>query len=268
MINAKLNLGLFLVVLLTSGTNCQFPGCPTEPPCPRYVVYEHYDYRLAYCSPHIPCYDSPYPTCVYNSGWQYWCFEKEDGKIVPRPVYTHLDPKFEELRKSDDESYKDTNYTSSYSGTTQDFNDNNNAGPASGMTLYTKSVLGNTFVCSGITTIYNSNIPPRNDTFHGVRSNSVKSISSNTNSPYVHRMTGYKGRGSKADFISGLKVEWTSGGSSGTIICGPENTNGLYPFDLTPSGCGSCKLYNVRGEVDQNDGGYIRDLKLTWQCDV
>jgi len=267
MINAKLNLGVFLVVLLTSGSNCQAPGCPPDSTCPRYVVYDNWDYRLAYCSPYIPCYDSPFPTCVYNSGWQYWCFEKEDGKIVPRPVFTHLDPKFEEFRKSDANSYEYTNYTSSYSGTTQDFNDNNNDGPASGMVLYTKSVLGNTFVCSGINTTYNSR--PRSDTFHGVQSSSVHSFYSDNNSPYVYKMTGYKGRGSSANFISGLTVDWTSGNSQGTIFCGPQNTNGLTSVDLTPPvGCGSCKLYQVAGEVDQNDGGFIRDLKLTWQCDL
>ena len=95
----------------------------------------------------------------------------------------------------------------------------------------------------------------------------VQSFSSNNNSPYVYRMTGYKGRGTRAAFISGLKVDYVSGNSQGTIFCGPQNTNGLTSVNLTPWWRGSCKLYQVAGEVDQNDGGFIRELTLTWQCD-
>merc|ERR1719234_2112372 len=103
MINAKIILGLFLVVFLTSGIDCDdhgHPGCPPDHPCPPYVVYKNWEYRFAYCSKYIPCHDSPYPTCVFNSGWQYWCFEKEDGKLVPVPVIPYLDDQFKEIQNS------------------------------------------------------------------------------------------------------------------------------------------------------------------------
>merc|ERR1712172_344916 len=107
--------------------------------------------------------------------------------VLIQPVSTILDDKFIEIQTSvPKDSFQTTNYTSTYDGTKTPFDDRNNDGPATGMILYTKSVLGNTFVCSGIDTTYNSK--PRNDTFHGVSSKSSQSLSANNNTPFIYRM--------------------------------------------------------------------------------
>lgn len=183
---------------------------------------------------------------------------------MPVPVIPYLDDKFIEIQNSGNR-LQTTNYTSTYAGNTNTFNDNNGAGQVTGMLLWTKPEGGNTLVCSGLLTTYNGY--PRNDTYHGAPTNMVSSFERNDNTPRVYRIIGFKDRGANLAFISGLKVDWTSGRDSGSIVCGPTHPeHRLERVDLTPRHHGSCMLYNVAGTVDNTDGGLIRSLDLSWDC--
>ena len=105
----KFFLSLFLVFLLTLGSFSDDhetpPGCPSNHTCPSYVTYKGYDYRVAFCSKWTPCWNSPFPTCVFSSGWQYWCFQKGiDGELYPDPVYPHLDRTFIDIQHGKEDS--------------------------------------------------------------------------------------------------------------------------------------------------------------------
>jgi len=266
MINAKLSPGLFLVVLLTSGANCDDhsppPGCASNYTCPPYVIYDYWDYRLAYCSKYTPCLTGPIPNCVYESGWQYWCFESEDGKLKPVPVYTHLDDGFQEIRTKSPSTTQQTNYTSTYAGITNQFNDNNFQGVATGMTLWTKSISGTMQACSAISTTYDLTV--RNDTTHGATKNNFpSSFKGTSNTASIYRVTGFKD--DKSIYIVGLKVDYRiDPKKTGSISCGNTDATGV---NLNPVRHGACMLKNLNGNVDSVDGGLIRELTFTWLCD-
>jgi len=268
MMTTKFFLSLFLVFLSTPGSISDDheipPGCPSNYTCPSYVNYKGYDYRIAFCSKWIPCWNSPFPTCVYSSGWQYWCFEKGTEGIYPVQVYEHLDEVFTEIQQVGGR-IRETNFTSTYNGVTTPFDDNNNAGDVTGMTLWSIPRGGNTLVCSALNTTYNS--MPRGDTFHGTVGTFVSQFNSNNNSPRIYRITGFRAHGSDAQYLSGMKMDWTSGRDSGSIFCGPTDPgHTLTRINLTPRYAGSCTLQNIKGTVDQVDGKLIRELGFKWSC--